>query len=319
MPRAHTPGRRHRAIVISPLNQIPPEISEPNSAWNGPPGWRGRAVGACGNFDFFALPWELPWKTLRRRLRATPDGSIRCVKCSGGRNVLRIENPREFGADLDRPVYAKCYAIDTWRQRVGNIFSGGKARREYRLGWTLIGRGLLTPVPLAWALAGPRHLLGPEPSANYLLSLELENQGTLSFWAEKGRAAEIPNFYPCLARFLAAMHAAGFYHDDCLSKNFAISPGADFAAQDMLDLFQIFDIDHGRIYARGVPLRARAYNLYQLIASLRQSGLPDPERRLRFVRDYMAAAGIAPGGEKTLIRQIDRFAGRKLNSILLAD
>ncbi len=235
----------------------------------------------------------------------------------GRRNVLRIENPRDFGPILTAGL-RKCYAIDTWRQRVGNIFSGGKARREYRLGWALIGRGLLTRAAGLGA-GGPRHLLGPEPSANYLLSLELENQGTLSFWAEKGRAAEIPNFYPCLARFLAAMHAAGFYHDDCLSKNFAISPGADFAAQDMLDLFQIFDIDHGRIYARGVPLRARAYNLYQLIASLRQSGLPDPERRLRFVRDYMAAAEIAPGGEKTLIQQIDRFAGRKLNSILLAD
>lgn len=315
MPRESIIGSERRAVLISPLNQIPREINEPNSAWNGPQGWHGRAVAACRNFDFAALPWQ----TLRKRKRTTEDGSIRCIKCSGGRHVFRIENPRAFGAELDRPLYAKCYSIDTWRQRVGNLFSGGKARREYRLGWTLIERGLLTPVPLAWALAGPLHLLGPEPSSNFLLSLELENQGTLSFWAEKGRADKTPAFYTCLAGFLAAMHGAGFYHDDCLSKNFAISPGADFTAADMLDLFQIFDIDHGRIYSRGVPLRARAYNLFQMIASLRHSGLPARERRIEFLRDYMAAAGIGAAQEQKIIRQIDRFAGRKLSRKLMAD
>ncbi|MCE5229979.1 lipopolysaccharide kinase InaA family protein [bacterium] len=294
-------------------DQIPLDISDPNGAWTGTGGWHGRAVSACRRFDFFALPWQ----TLRKRKRMTEDGTIRCIKCSGGRHVLRIEQPRRFGADLDRPLYAKCYSIDTWRQRIGNLFSGGKARREYRLGWALIERGLSTPVPLAWALAGPARLLGARPASNFLLSLELKNQGTLSFWAEKGPADRIPDFYAVLAKFMAAMHAAGFYHDDCLSKNFSISPDADFSSGDVLKMFQIFDIDHGRIYAGGVPLGPRVANLFQMIASLRDSGLPDRQRRHKFLRDYMAAAGIHFNDEKKVAGRIDQIARRKLNQALM--
>lgn len=297
-------------------SQHQPEF-RPDNLWSGPAGWRGQAVDQCRSFDFFALPWDFPWKTLRRRNRITPDGLIRCVKCSGGRYVLRVENPRAFGADLDRAVYAKCYSIDTCRQRVGNIFSGGKARREYRLGWALLERGFLTPIPLAWALAGPLKLLTAPNAANFLLTLELENQGTLPFWAENGQADQTPGFYTALAGFIAAMHRAAFYHDDCLAKNFAIAPGADFATKNILSLFQIFDIDHGRIYTKELPFGPRAYNLYQMISSLRKSSICDRATRLTFLREYMAAAGLKPAFyEEPLIRSIDRLAKRKLNMFL---
>ncbi|MEN6626512.1 MAG: lipopolysaccharide kinase InaA family protein [Candidatus Sumerlaeia bacterium] len=293
--------------------QLPHEISDPNGAWAGPQGWRGRAVNGCRSFDFFALPWS----TLRKRRRTTEDGLIRCIKCSGGRHVFRVEQPRLFGAGVDRPVYAKRYTIDNWLKRVGNLFSGGKARREYELGWALLERGLTTPIPLAWALPSPPRLLTPAITSNFLLTLELENQGTLPVWAEKGQADRVPGFYTILARFLAAMHLAGFYHDDCLAKNFSISPGADFANDDVLSLFQIFDIDHGRIHENGLPFGPRSYNLYQMISSLRKSGLPDRERRVQFLRDYMAAAGLDPrANEAPLIRAIDRFAERKLHIVL---
>jgi hypothetical protein len=104
-------------------------------------------VGPCRRFDFNALPWL----ELNRQGRCR-DG-VECIKISRSRQVLKIDRPRDFGAELDLPLYAKCYQINSLRRRVGNLLTGGKAAAEFHLGLRLLGQGMETAQPLACAIA----------------------------------------------------------------------------------------------------------------------------------------------------------------------
>lgn len=299
--------------------------------WQGRPGWRGLAVAAFQRFEFTSLPWPE-----FERVGYSRDG-ILCVKKSRSRHVLRVARPAEFGADAvlwtDHAVFAKRYLINTARRRFGNLLSGGKARREFLLGWRLLALGFETPRPLAYIVAGPGRIFDPpamrgfSAASSFLLTQELVNAGSVRDWVTDGRAAA-GNFYRALAAFLARMHAAGFYHDDCGADNLCVAPGASFAPDPAAEppaetpsaeaRFMIMDIDHGKIYRRGVPHRRRMLNLFQIIRSLRQIGMQDAASRTRFVIDYMLAAGMPV--EKALaqnIQRINRIAKRKIKEPLI--
>lgn len=283
-------------------------------------GWRGWAVAPCRHFEFNALPW----RTLRHRDQSA-DG-VTCIKISRSRHVLRLDRPRDFGVNLDRPVYVKRYLINSLRRRVGNLLSGGKAAREFRLGWKLLSRGLRTAEPLAFAIAMPGRILkrpwaeGYAPAASLLLTLGVESQGMVRDWAKDGRARRTPLFYPTLAAFLARMHAMGFHHDDCSAGNICVAPETTFETRgdDPLQSFLVIDIDHGRLGRGPVSPRGRAHNLFQVIRSLRASDMDAPEERCRFVESYLEAAELDPQTHMDLFaRRIDRLARRKLGGPLM--
>jgi hypothetical protein len=289
--------------------------------WEGGAGWRGQAVPECRHFEFASLPW------IHLRRAGMTNGAITCIKISRSRHVLKLDRPREHQADLDEPVFVKRYLIATARRRLGNLLSGGKARREFRLGWRLLEGGFRTPQPLAYAIAGPGRIIEPlapphyASAASFLLTRGEPNQGPLREWLQAAGAAEAGHVLQCLARFLAAMHARGFYHDDCSAKNIAPAPDFDRALSEgrLLDLFVIFDIDHGRLLRRPVPWHGRAHNLFQMIRSLRESVLADPDRRRWFVKLYLEAANFknAHKMEKLFARRINRLTRRKVGQPLL--
>ena len=296
---------------------------EKYSRWQGRPGWRGLAVEAFRRFDFVSLAWPE-----FERVGYERDG-IRCIKKSRSRHVLRIDQPQAFGADPAQwggeAVFAKRYLINTLRRRLGNLLSGGKARREFMLGGHLLALGFATPRPLAYIVAGPGRIFDPpamrgfSAASSFLLTQELVNDGSVTQWALDGRARQV-DFYRALAAYMARMHAAGFYHDDCGADNLCVAPGATFEQHTTgpEQRFMIMDVDHGRIYRRGVPHRRRIVNLFQILRSLRQIGMLDHESRTRFVVDYMLAADIPV--EKHLTRnlkQINRVSRRKIKEILI--
>lgn len=291
--------------------------------WEGAPGWRGKAVPDFRQFSFTGLPW------IELRSKGLHQGGIRCIKASRSRHVLRIENPAQFGAGVQTPVYAKRYLINTLRRRWGNLLSGGKAAREFHLGRRLIQIGLPTPEPLAYVMARPGRIfrppapLGYAAAASFLLTREKPHQGTLYDWAHSGRTAAHPLFYPLFAAFLAEMHRRGFYHDDCSGHNFCVAPGADLdrtpdLPEAILDRFIIFDIDHGHYYFGGVSPRLRAANLFQVIRSLRSLDMASIDARWLFLESYLEAAGLDPLRYRSrFARWINRLARHKINKPLL--
>ncbi len=285
--------------------------------WQGRPGWRGWALEAFRDFDFMALPW------LDLTRAGMVEDDVQCVKISRSRHVLRVGNPVPFGACGKRPVYVKRYLINTPRRRLGNLLSGGKARREFRLGHELIAHGLRTPLPLAYVVGHRNRILrgtadqGFVPAASFLLTLELSNRGSVREWAEDGRTKQWSHFYPSLTQFMALMHARGVYHDDFSAKNVCVAEGADFSAQggpeSVLDRFAIYDIDHGRSYrGRPAPLRLRMVNLYQMIHSLDDTDMSSMNQRRQFVVQYLVASGMRPARDLGLVlRKLNRVSRRK--------
>jgi len=293
--------------------------------WSGAPGWEGSAHPDYRNFAFTDLPWT---KFTDPRLEGG-SSPIKCVKISRSRQVLRIEFSSDFGANANEPVFAKRYLINSLRRRVGNLLSGGKARREYVLGHRLIRLGFLTPVPLAWAIAAPQRIFenpdrptGYAQAASFLLTRDLEHAGDLLHWARNGMADQTPYFYPSLAAFLARVHKTGFYHDDCSGRNIFVAPGTLFESvppsSRILKSFAVLDIDHGRVYPRPIPTHHRAVNLFQILRSLRKTGLKSNALRMQFLREYLRFADLDPQtAMPKLGRMIDRVAHRKMGMKLL--
>jgi hypothetical protein len=306
------------------LNQVTyPESPEGDVSWDGVPGWIGSAHPMYRHFALSELPWADYTNTRQN------GNSIQCVKLSRSRQVLRIESSSDFGAETGEPVYAKRYLINTTRRKIGNLLSGGKARREYELGHRLIQLGFLTPVPLSWAIALPQRIIEPQnqppgyaQAASFLLTRALDHAGDLFHWARQGTAEASPFFFPSFAVFLARMHEIGFYHDDCSGRNIFVASGAKFDAvpppENLLKTFAVLDVDHGRLYPRAIPLHRRAVNLYQLLRSLRKAGLKSNTVRMQFLKDYIRYSGLDPEIHTRKLRgMINRIAHRKLGEKLI--
>jgi len=301
-------------------------------SWQARPGWRGRALAAWIQFDVVDLPWlQMAYEGRRR------DG-LTCVKLSRSRHVLRVRRPERFGARDPRGVYVKRYLINTPRRRLGNLLSGGKARREFRLGWRLIQRGLRTARPLAYVIADPMRILdrqappGFARAASFLVTEEVLNDGTIYEWACRGDAAGCEGFYPALARYIAAMHQRGFYHDDLSGKNICVASGEELrawlaadrgaataAANGLLSKFILFDVDHGRLFREGkVPFRLRMRNVFQILRSLRHFDMKTRAARRQFVEDYLEAAGLSTARRRRAAeKSINRFARARLGHELV--
>jgi hypothetical protein len=279
--------------------------------WNGPHGWKGRAIPGYRDFPFH----ELPWTRLRRE--GSDDDGVRCVKSSNSRRVFRIVLPAATG-EPGRVLYAKRYRINTLRRRVGTRLLGNKAAREFDLGHGLLHAGIPTPLPLAWAehrsaVPGPADD-GHErlPPAAYLLTLEWPNAGSVADWLIAD-PAQRPRLISPLAAFLATSHERGFYHDDCAADHILIAATARFdGAAPPDDPFGFIDLDNGRLSSQPVPTPLRLSNLFQVLRSLSPDQLPAQDRiaLLQAYRKFWTVPD-APAVDEC-VRRIEQLAFRKV-------
>lgn len=274
----------------------------------------GVARAGYEHFDIAALPWD----KLPRRNREH-DG-VRCVKGSESRWVVRVERPSRFGAPDDRLLYVKRYSIDSLARQVGNFFSGGKARREFELGWALHRCGLPTVEPLAYARPTRKKLVGTRvsetaPLYGYLLTLGEEPGESVREWLRRQPVECREPVLRDLAWLLAVMHERGFYHDDCGTGNMLIheTPSLAQSAQsesELLTRYVLIDIDHGQLSKHSVTRKLRATNVMQAIRSLVREVLPQTSERSQFLDRYLACSGLERE-RPDYCRLINRFAARR--------
>jgi len=291
--------------------------------WKGPEDWTGYAVEGWRKFPLHLLPW-LTLETKRGK-----QGNVSCFKGSDSRRVFRIDPaPAEMEEAIEVPesVFAKRYLVNNLRRRMGRMFAGSRAEREFRLGQAMVKAGLPTPEPLACAenvRASVVERFGKKvklPSASYLLTRAWANDGSIPYYIMKNPEAS-EKLALILARFLAHLHERGFYHDDCSSEHFLVAPNADlpkilgatksgwkYAAEN--SPLAVIDIDNGSLESKPVEQARRMMNLFQVIRS--SSRAFAPKARSALLEEYLLRSGL----ERELsfeeaVDEIERIAKRK--------
>lgn len=295
----------------------------PIKRWKGPEDWAGYAVEGWRKFPFHLLPW-LTLETKRGK-----QGNVSCFKGSDSRRVFRIDPAppgMDEAIDVSESVFAKRYLVNNLRRRMGRMFAGSRAEREFRLGQAMVKAGLPTPEPLDCAenvRASVVERFGKRvklPSASYLLTRAWANDGSIPYYIFKNAEAS-EKLALILARFLSHLHDRGFYHDDCSSEHFLLAPNPDLAkilgatrngwnyeAHD--SPLAVIDIDNGSLESKPVEQARRMMNLFQVIRS--SSRAFEPKVRSAFVEEYLLRSGL--GRELSLteaVDEIERIAKRK--------
>lgn len=200
-------------------------------------------------FDEQGLRWSL-WKQLR---------CIEIIKNAPHRIIYRVAIPEHFADDSfatfcpvstsQTSVYIKCYPLTGMRgllERQGFSF---KTKLECEKALLLKERGLPTIEPIAF---------GKDSSQAYLITLALPNVTPLDAWLSTifpklplQEQIRVRLILPrLLARLLALMHRAGFYHRDLHAGNLLVR------YQQKQDL-EIFIIDTRAICHQSKPLSWR--------------------------------------------------------------
>jgi tRNA A-37 threonylcarbamoyl transferase component Bud32 len=199
-------------------------------------------------------------------------------------------------------IYAKRYRVWKFTRRLGYCFIPSKCIREWRLGFALLKKGILTPVPLVAA----ESRIGPFVKENYLVTLGIEpfeplNQALKNIQEEITRRKLLEN----LARFIRSVHENGFYHDDIsLDHIYTLqSPGEERR-------FALIDLDNSRLQNKLSP-RLITRNLFQMFLSANPTVLPFEDRHL-FLESYV---GSSPA--KRLSEEINALAYHKTGGSLL--
>lgn len=279
--------------------------------WKGPEGWRGEAIRDYRRFPFAGLPWS--WI---RHEEQSALGAV-CVKSSSSRCVYRVDLEEFSGGTWKGTAYAKRYLANSWRRKLGVRLTGTKASHEFRLGIELVGRGISTPKPLAWAVHFGRYATCFNdrpirlPPANYLLTLEWPNGGSVRDWMKRHPGSQA-GILAELAGFLAEAHRLGFYHDDCSAEHLLIRQ-ADPALPGRGGFeFCFIDVDNGSLAPGPIAERQRNSNLFQILRSIPIKLVP-PRQRLGFLEAYLDAAGeVSDFRMEGMIAGIEKLAMRKV-------
>lgn len=289
--------------------------------WQGPRGWSGSALPQAGKFEFAALPWSSLDKEGDRQ------GDIECVKASRSRRVYRLEMDGNEPGSTNTVVFAKRYLMNTVRRKMASRIQGTKAAREFDLGHRLRELGIPTPLPLAHAVhwrAWRGNDESPDDSnlqpASYLLTQEWENEGSVKAWLKEHEARR-PEMVDYLAAFLAKVHEAGFYHDDCSCEHLLVRPGADLAApvdiSDRAADLAFIDLDNGNIHSRPIPLNLRIINLFQVVRSV-DFELFSGQARGDFIARYLEVSGLKSSiSTAECWNQVEKVAKRKVGRSVL--
>lgn len=210
------------------------------------------------------------------------SGQATAVKECAGRIVYRIELPQA-------EVYLKHYRVRGLRASGRMLLRRSPARREYRAACRLLERRVPTILPLAW---GKCRTLGLG-SEHFLITQGVRDATTLAEYIDR----VLPDLSPleqsrarrqvaeALARFCAALHQAGIYHDDLHLGNVLVRSSPCGAGSSTVELYLI-DLPRVRI-GRPLSWRQSSRNLVMLNADWGRN--VSRSERWRFWLAYLAA------------------------------
>ena len=246
----------------------------------------GECVKGFEHLDINSIPFdELAHKGI--------DQPFNLLKSTKSRCTVSFEFTTN---GLTRVVYVKRYKVLRPLRRIGYLFVPSKSTREWKLGYSLIKRGIHTPLPVVRA----EFKKGPFVIENYLVTLGIEPyQPVPDYLVQLENGEERNSFLASIALFVRSVHQAGFYHDDLGAHHIFCLPGQKGEMH-----FALIDLDNGRLL-RSVPYRCRVKNLFQIFRSLDESSL-SKEERMRFLKNYLEAAP-----SPSLLSRINALALRK--------
>lgn len=267
--------------MLLPLPQILPYQDRDD------PTIRGEAVAGYGHLSLSKMPWQLR--------DGESEGAFDCVKSSHTRRVLTFEETTFGEAPLR--LFAKRNRSRNWRKGLGYRFRGSKARREWKIGWEILRRGIITGRPVVWA----QRISGGLIRESYLITESIRADATLidhlkSLPDEKSRAS----LMPALAAFVHSLHDVGFYHDDLSSEHIWVARGD-------APTFGIIDLDQS-VLGRSVSPSRRDNNLHQVLRSI-PVGLLNRNSREAFLSAYFGDAW--PANRDAVIQSLTRIQQRK--------
>lgn len=207
--------------------------------------------------------------------RATP------VKEGAGRIVYRIDLPQA-------EVYLKYYRVRGLRASGRVLLGRSPAQREHRAACRLLERQVPTTVPLAWGesrtlgLASEHFFITQGVSGAITLAEFLD--GVLPQLSPRQQSRARREIVVELARFCAALHRAGIYHDDLHLGNLLVRVPCGTEAGSVE--FYLIDLPRVRI-GRPLSWRRSCQNLVMLNADWGRN--VSRSERWRFWRAYLAA------------------------------
>ncbi len=228
--------------------------------------------------------WEQVLFDLRgvRLAQWLASGQATPVKEGAGRIVYRIDLPHA-------EVYLKHYRVRGLRASGRVLLLRSPALREYRAACRLLERRVPTTQPLAW---GECRTLGLA-SEHFLITQGVRGATTLAEFIDR----VLPELSPreqsrarrqvaeALARFCAALHQSGIYHDDLHLGNVLVRSSPCGAGSGIVELYLI-DLPRVRI-GRPLSWEHSSRNLVMLNADWGRN--VSRSERWRFWRAYLAA------------------------------
>jgi len=251
----------------------------------------GICLKAYNHLDIQSVPFD--------QLKEEPMEPFKLEKSTRSRCTVSFDFT---GNGSTKRIYVKRYRVWRIARKLGYLFISPKAYREWKLGYSLLQRGITTPIPLVAAMWKK----GPFVKENYLVTLGLEPYRPAPEWF-KGMPAgsERNEWIRDLARFVRRVHNVGFYHDDFnLAHVFIHDPGK--GERD----FALIDLDNGRLM-KHVPSRLAIRNISQIFRSMDDSIVSREERRL-FLKTWF---GTTP--PEDFIRRINQLVQRKQSHALV--
>ena len=169
------------------------------------------------------------------------QSAVQVVKHGGHRTVYRVELP-------DRAFFVKHYRCRRFREVVRHVFRASAARREWRKAEEVVRRGIATIRPVAWG----QEIRGGLVGDNYFVSEAIPRTCSLEEWVAEQLPQRPPRMRSALrrlllvdvARFVAAIHQAGIWHNDFHAGNVLVqSAPAESDGGGSARSFQMYLID----------------------------------------------------------------------------
>ena len=231
----------------------------------------------------------VPWT--REQLAALPGAT--CAKDRPERLVFRV--PLD-GPGGPRVFYFKRY-ITTGARRL--VPGKSKAQAEFLITQAAHARGLPVPEPVAFAESGAQSfiVLSEVGAEGHLIEYLRERMGAMTSRDRRACSRR-------LARFVARLHAEGFFHDDLTALHIRLDARGEF---------WLIDLDNARLLSR-VPDWMCLHNLLQLYRSLTRLH-PRAVDAWRFFQYYGQSAHQGQGREKERFRRMERAMDYRTRSV----
>lgn len=186
-------------------------------------------------------------------------------------------------------------------KRFGRRFPGpivyairaGKAKRSYRYAMEMRRRGVATPEPVAYAeWRGPLHTLRSSVYiSRYVPTDAWEDVLAVSLGEARRR------LWNGLARFMAAMHDAGFIHNDANVTNIRVA----YPTPDGDPQFSLIDLNRMKVFPEGTsPTPAERFSDLTRFCEI-------DDEFMAFAGDYLQASGYGPEMMPELLKQKHRI------------